>query len=154
MCSVQFWLQILTCYQVELDSLQNRAVEIASRLVRRREDTEMTVKNEIKHFRESVLRHLEDYIIQHNQQHVIELDANLTAQELFRVRQFTVCHAFIKLYIVVWLLDVVYVCHHIPSKNFIIVTVLGLASSPDCTGCSSHSSPLQTSSSRGGRRGR
>ncbi|CAI8010883.1 Adenylate kinase 9 [Geodia barretti] len=69
---------------VELDSLQNRAVEIASRLVRRREDTEMTVKNEIKHFRESVLRHLEDYIIQHNQQHVIELDANLTAQELFR----------------------------------------------------------------------
>ena len=75
----------LTCYQVELDSLQNRAVEIASRLVRRREDTEMTVKNEIKHFRESVLRHLEDYIIQHRQ-HVIELDANLTAQELFRVR--------------------------------------------------------------------
>ena len=72
-------------YQVELDSLQNRAMEIVSRLVTRPEDKEVRVQKEIQHYREAMLRSLEDYIIQHSQQHIIELDANLPPKELFRV---------------------------------------------------------------------
>ena len=74
-------------HQVELDSLQHRASEIASRLVQRPEDSEARVKSEIQYYRENMLRCLEDYIEQHSQQHVIELDANLSAQQLFRVRK-------------------------------------------------------------------
>ena len=68
-----------------MDSLQNSASEIAGRLVRRPEDAGETVKSEIQDYRESMLRCLEDYIEQHSQQHVIELDANLSPQQLFRV---------------------------------------------------------------------
>ena len=70
---------------MELDSLQHRATEIAGRLVGRPEDTEVRVQQEIQHYREAMLRSLEDFIIQHSQQYVIELDANLPPQPLFRV---------------------------------------------------------------------
>lgn len=85
--------------QVELDSLHNRAVEIAGRLVQRPEDTELRVKSEMKHYRENILRHLEDYIIQHSQQHVIELDANLPAQQLFRVCLYNIVHLITRVFI-------------------------------------------------------
>ena len=71
--------------QVDLDSLQQQATEIVSRLVGRPEDEEVRVQKEIQYYREAMLRSLEDYIIQHSQQHVIELDANLPPKELFRV---------------------------------------------------------------------
>lgn len=71
--------------KVELDSLQHRAMEIADRLVCRPEDMEVRVQEEIQHYHAAMLRFLEDYMIQHSQQHVIELDANLPPQELFKV---------------------------------------------------------------------
>ena len=71
--------------QAELENLQHRAPEIAGRLVIRQQDMEKTVEQHIQHYRENMLRNLEDFIVQHNQQHVIELDANLSPKELFRV---------------------------------------------------------------------
>lgn len=70
---------------MEPDNLQHRAVEIAERLVCRPEDMEVGVQEEIQHYHAAMLRLLEDYMIQHSQQHIIELDANLPPQELFRV---------------------------------------------------------------------
>ena len=75
-----------TFSKVELDSLQHRAMEIADRLVCRPEDMEVRVQEEIQHYHAAMLRFLEDYMIQHSQQHVIELDANLPPQELFKVQ--------------------------------------------------------------------
>ena len=66
--------------------MQHGATEIAGRLVSRPEDNEIRVQNEIQYYRDTMLHCLEDYIIQHSQQHVIELDANLSIRDLFRVR--------------------------------------------------------------------
>ena len=82
-CTHVFVCALIT--KVELDSLQHRAIEIADRLVCRPEDMEVRVQEEIQHYHAAMLRFLEDYMIQHSQQHVIELDANLSPQELFRV---------------------------------------------------------------------
>ena len=59
---------------------------MTGRLVKRPEDNEVNVQREIRYYREAMLRCVEDYIIQHSQQHVVELDANLSPRELFRVR--------------------------------------------------------------------
>lgn len=89
----------LLLMQAELEDLQHRAPEIAGRLVTRPQDMEKVVEQHIQHYRENMLRNLEDFIIQHNQQHVIELDANLSSKELFRVLSTLYIHVHVHSFI-------------------------------------------------------
>ncbi|KAI0210314.1 Adenylate kinase 9 [Lamellibrachia satsuma] len=58
--------------------------EIIKRLVKRPEDMEAFVPDNIKMYKSNMLRLLEDYMADHNQQYLLELDANKPSHVLLR----------------------------------------------------------------------
>ena len=58
---------------------------MCNRLVKRPEDAAKVVMDEITFYKENVLPPLEDFMAEHDRQMMIELDANMSEGDLYKV---------------------------------------------------------------------